>query len=530
MKRYAGNTSFILLMLLCCLATRAQTGVYIPQQGNVYFSGGGATIFSDVNNQGQLGVGRNAILNFKGHHWVNANAADITDEKGRHSSGGTVRFLTPDVGAGLQLITGGYNAASRTGPAFPNLTIANPLGVRLLSMSMKVRQRLDLAAGTLDINGNILVVGDNDPGQITGYNDKNFIVTGPVSNGGFLLRERISAFNGSVVFPIGTAPGHYTPAAINYQGSLPDDFYVTVSDSVRGQLANGEDVFQWSVNKTWQIGQLQHPGEAPVHVTLQHDLEDEGTFFKANRQTSYVSQYVNGTWDIGYPQSAPKPGTLTTGAALANAGRNSRTFRNTMSQAAYFTKLAAYDSTANRTNLWFSAYRTDKDNVYVYWATKPEIQNRYFVVQRRLITETAFTDRDTIASKAVNGSSFVSLNYNINDPNSYSGTSFYRLMLVNYSGNKTYSNVVAVGGVPDNFGWTLWPNPTPGKFFVGISRPSAVREVMIWDIVGRMLHREAVNGRGVIEMNLDTKGTYVIGLVPMDGDHIQTKKLVVIGD
>ena len=57
-----------------------------------------------------------------------------------------------------------------------------------------------------------------------------------------------------------------------------------------------------------------------------------------------------------------------------------------------------------------------------------------------------------------------------------------------------------------------------------------VREVMIWDVAGRLIHREPVNGRGVIEMNLYAKGTYAIGLAPMDGDHIQTKKLVVIGD
>jgi len=528
MKRCAGNIIFMLL--LWPVAIQAQTGVYIPQQGKVFFSGGGATIFSDLNNQGQLGVGRNAILNFKCHHWINAGASDITDEKGGHSSGGTIRFLTPDSGSLLQFITAGYNAASRMGPAFPNLTIANPSGVRLLSRSMKVRQRLDLAAGTLDVNGFILVVGDNNPGQITGYNDKNFIITGSASNGGFLLRERISAANGNVVFPVGTAAGHYTPAAIHYQGSLPDDFYVRVSDSVRAQLTNGEDLSPWSVNKTWQIGQLQHSGEAPVDITLQHDLNDEGAFFKAHRQTAYVSQYISGTWSIGYQQSAPGLGTLTTGAPLINGGVNTSTFQYTMSQAAYFTKLAGYDSTKNKTSLWFSAYRTDKDNVYVYWATNPEIGIRYFVVQRRLITETAFSSRDTLRSKAVNGSSFVNLNYNINDPNSYQGTSFYRLMMVDYNGNITYSNIVAVGGVPDNFGWTLWPNPSPGRFFVGISRPSAVREVMIWDVAGRLIHREPVNGRGVIEMNLYAKGTYAIGLAPMDGDHIQTKKLVVIGD
>jgi len=530
MKRHAGNIIVILLMVLCSGAVQAQTGFYIPQQGKVFFSGGGATIFTDVNNQGQLGVGRNATVNFKGHQWTNAAAADITDESGGHSSGGMVRILTPDTGGLLQMITAGYNAASRTGPAFPNLTIFNPSGVRLLSSSMKVRRQLDLAAGTLDVNGNILVVGDNDPGQITGYNDKNFVITGPVPNGGFLLRERLTDANGRVVFPVGTAAGHYTPAAIHFHNGLPDDFYVRVSDSVKAQLTNGEALYQWSVNKTWQIGQLQHPGEAVVDITLEHDVSDEGALFGANRRVAYVSQYVNGAWDIGYPQSVPVPGTLTSGGVVVNGRDNTRSFQQTMSQAAYFTKLAGHDTEKDRTNLWFSAYRTDKDNVYVYWATNPEIQNRYFVVQRRLITETAFSDRDTLPSKAVNGSSFITLNYNTNDPNSYTGVSFYRLMMVGYGGMITYSNTVAVGGDPDNFGWTLWPNPTPRRFFVGIGRPSAVKEVMVWDIVGRLIHRELVNGRGVIEMSLDAKGTYAIGLVPMNGDGIDTKKLVVIGD
>lgn len=47
-------------------------------------------------------------------------------------------------------------------------------------------------------------------------------------------------------------------------------------------------------------------------------------------------------------------------------------------------------------------------------------------------------------------------------------------MMVDYNGNITYSKVVAVGGVPEGLGWTLWPNPNPGRFFVGISRPPEI--------------------------------------------------------
>jgi len=532
MKRYAGHMVTLLMLLGVVRVLQAQTGFFVPQQGKVFFTGSTATIFSDVNLQGQLGVGRNATVNFKGRKWVNASAADITDEKGGRGLGGMIRFLAPDTGAQQQSITSGYNAAVRTGPVFTNLTIENSAGVRLLSSSMKIRRWLNFVEGTLDVEDNILVVGDNNAGMITGYNDKNFVITpGTSANGGFLLRERLTMANGMVVFPVGTAAGHYTPAGLRVRNRLPDDFYVRVSDGVKRRLTDGGDLSEWSVNKTWQIGQLQHPGEDAVEITLQHDLRDEGVKFMDNRQTAYVSQYNNGSWDIGYPQGGPGAGFLTTGVSLPAGGTNTRSFQYTMSQASYFTKLAGFNDTArNRTSLWFSAYRTDRANVYVYWTTNPEIRNKYFVVQRRLINEQAFSNRDTLLSMALSGVSFNYLSYHVNDPNSYMGTSFYRLQMMDYNGNISYSNIVAVGGIPDGFGWTVWPNPTAGRFFVGISRPSAVREVMVWDIVGRLIHHELVNNRGLIEMYLDTKGTYVIGLVPSDGDHIETKKLIVIGD
>jgi hypothetical protein len=521
-----------ILMLLCCITTiHGQSGFYVPQSGKIHFSGGGATIFSDVNVQGQLGVGRNAQVNFKGKKWVNAATANITDERNGRGIGGMIRFLAPDTGNKLQFITSGYNAAARTGPVFTNLTIENATGVRLLSSSMKVRRWLNLTKGTLDVDDNILVVGDGNAGLITGYNDSNFVITPSTANGGFLMRERLTNVDRLVVFPVGTAAGHYTPAALRVHSRLPDDFYVRVADGVKDRLTDGTDLAEYGVNKTWQIGQLQHPGENIVEITLQHDLRDEGLKFISNRQAAFVSQYTSGSWDIGYPQASPGRGSLTSGTPLVNSGTNSRNFQYTMSQSSYFTKLAGYIDTArNRTNLWFSSYRTTKDNVYVYWSTNPEIRNRYFVVQRRLFNETSFANRDTVRSKAVSGSSFINLDYNLDDPNSYTGTSFYRLMMVDYNGNITYSNIIAVGGVPGGFGWTLWPNPTAGRFFIGISRPSAVKEVLVWDILGRLLKREPVNNRGLIEMYLDVKGAYVIGLAPVDGDHIETKKLIVIGD
>ena len=532
---------FTLLLLCSITVSHAQPGFFIPRAGKIYFSGNTSTIFSDVTNKGQMGVGKDAVVNFKGHQWSNDPTARITDESLKGSGtigvGGIIRFLIPDSTLPVQLnqqqtIIGGYNAAIKDGPSFPNLYIGNRWGVQLSSAGTKIRRELHFSDGHVYANDNTLVVGDRNPGIITGYNEDHFVVTGTsISGTGVLLREKIRWSDGLVVFPIGTAEGKYTPAALHSHSRRTDDFYARVSDSVRGWVVDGDDLSERSVGKTWQLGQMLRPGEAVIDVVLQHRLEDEGKLFIAHREAAYVSQYVSGSWDAGYPQSGPQPGTLTTGPALVNSGVNTRTFPYIISNASYFTKLAGFEDTSlNRTNLWFSAYRTDHDNVWVYWTTKPEIRNKYFIVQRRYVYETAFSNRDTAFSLAPGGISFNALDYHVNDPNSYTGVTYYRLMMMDFNGNITYSHIVAVGGEPEGFGWTLWPNPSPGRFFVGISRPPLVKEVLVWDFVGRLIRRETVAGRGLIGMHLVVKGAYVVGLVPFDGSHIETKKLVIIGD
>lgn len=538
------NLKHIILTLLLytfTMAAIAQAGFFVPQQGKIFFNGNTSTIFSDVLNQGQLGIGKGAIVNFKGRQWENAPTSRITDESIRGNStvgqGGMLRFILPDSTQPTffeqqQYLIGGYNAASRSGPTFSNLSIANPWGVKLMSGSTKIRNELNFTQGNIYVNDNILVVGDRNPGKITGDNDTRFVVTGASEDAaGFLLREDISRSDGQVVFPVGTADGLYTPAALTLVSRDPDDFYVRVFDGVKARLRDGQDLSVNSVNKVWQIGKLRVPGEGAVNITLQHRLPDEGLLFIANRTRTYVSQYASGSWNQGGPHESPRPGTLTTGAPLANSGTNNRTFRNTISPASYFTKFAGYQDTAlNRTNLWFNAYRTDYQHVYVCWTTNPEIRNMYFVVQRRLSKEAEYSNVDTVLSKAPAGLSFNFLDYNTTDPNNYTGISYYRLMMVDYNGNITYSQIVAVGPEPQGFGWTLWPNPSPGRFFVGISRPQSVKYVYVWDIVGRLQIRQLVNGRGLIEMHLPIQGAYVVGLISEDQKIIETKKLVIIGD
>jgi hypothetical protein len=522
----------LLLLSCCCFTTQAQQGFYVPQKGKIYFAGDTATIFSNVINAGKLGVDKKAVVNFKGKKWTNDAGALITDEgnKGEDASGvgGVVRFNGPD--SGRQQIDGGYNAVTHSGAAFGNLDIQNVYGVELTGSTTKVRNNLHFSTGSFYLQNNTLVIGDGSPGSITGYDSVRYIITGS-SGTGLLVRENIRSSDSWVIFPIGVTGNSYTPAAVRNLSNQGDDYHARVSDGVKKDLFTGQDLKEQGVNKTWQIGKRNYPNGGETDISLQHLVAEEGSVFSANRRYSYVSQYTSAGWDTAYPQVYPVPGVLTSGAPLANSALNSRTFTGKLSSASYFSKFTGNGDTIGAfTRVWLNGYRMDYNTVKVYWTTKPEVNTKYFVVERRLSNEPGFKNRDSMPSQAVNGYSNTYLNYTQNDANNYTGITYYRLRLVDYNGEYAYSNTVAVGGKPGGFQLLLWPNPTARHFYVGINGSASVKYVVIWNVLGQMIHREPVNDRNIISMSLWLPGNYLVGFISHSGQVLQTKKLVVTGD
>ena len=522
-----------ILLGLFAIQTEAQQGFYIPNQGKVFFTGDTATIFSNVLNGGKLGVGKNAVVNFKGRVWENEPQSLLTDEsnggEGATGTGGMIKFLSTDTTR--QYLHGGYNDVSRSGPGFQNLQVQNSNGVTLIGSTAKVRNELRLSNGLLYLDNNILVVGNaNNAGKITGFDSSRYIVTGNAPGTGLLVRENVKATDNIVVFPIGSHPHQYTPAGIRTQSLTGDDFYATVFDSVRSLAVAGNNLKEESVNKTWEIGKRFRPNEDEVEILLQHLTADEGTLFREGRQLSYISRFVNGVWDTAAPLITPQIGYLSTGPLLLNTGLNKRTLMGGMQGPAYYTKFTGKGRiNINQTKVWLSGYRVNYQNVKVYWTTKPEINNNYFVVQRRFSNQADFINIDTVASKAPNGTSFDFLNYAINDPNNYSGITYYRLMLVDLSGRQTFSNIVPVGKAPDENQLLVWPNPSTGRFFVGISTAAHIKSIVIWNALGQKMKEELVNERSIIEMYLPIPGTYMVSFVSFSGRIVDTKKLLVRG-
>jgi hypothetical protein len=526
------HTIFLLSAVLCSTQLFAQSGFFIPQSGSIFFIGDSATIFSNVLNKGNLGLGKKAVLNFTGAIWENDPLSLITDEanngKGVSGSGGMVSFS----GKGIrQQLIGGYNAASRKGPIFSSLQVQNTLGIELSASSAKVWQNLVLDKGKIFLNDKIFIVGNGQPGNIIGFDSSRFFITGTQANGGILLRENIRNSDGLVIFPVGTSANAYTPAAIQSRTAMGDDYYVSVFDGARSGVFNGTMLKQESVNKTWQIGKTQHPGEDDADIYLQHLTADEGNLFAFNRQYAYVSRFSGGQWDEGLPQSLPLPGTLNNGALLNNSGLNKRTFHDGIAGPSYFTKLTGLRDTLLKTKLVLGAYRVDSRIVKVNWQTNPEIDVKYFVVERRLSNEANFSSVDTVLSQAINGVSFTTLFYSINDSNNYKGISFYRLKIFDYSGSGYYSYIVAVNGAGFNT-VLLWPNPTPGPFSLIINSPEA-RSVVIFNVLGQQLWSKNLAAGVQTYIQVDDigliPGAYFVTLFDKQGTILHTEKLIIAG-
>ena len=202
---------------------------------------------------------------------------------------------------------------------------------------------------------------------------------------------------------------------------------------------------------------------------------------------------------------------------------------NTVASPSYFTKLTCFGDSLLQTKLWFNARRNGYTTVHVYWKTNPEKMVRYFIVQRRLSTETNFSNRDTIASLVNGGISLADLNYAMNDPNNYTGISFYRLKVVNIDTFFFYSNIIAVGGTAGGPLNLLWPNPTQDIFYVSCDPVWKVEAIIIWNAIGQKVKQETTNGRNIIQLGGLHPGAYFVGFIREGGQVIETKKLIVAG-
>ncbi|ELR69087.1 Hypothetical protein C900_05476 [Fulvivirga imtechensis AK7] len=165
------------------------------------------------------------------------------------------------------------------------------------------------------------------------------------------------------------------------------------------------------------------------------------------------------------------------------------------------------------------------DKVVIKWATASELNNDFFTVER----SKDGVNFETVASVNGAGTSEKVNNYEIDDNNAYSGTSYYRVKQTDYDGQFEYSGMITIvnNSVAD-VQLNIYPNPAVDQVKIDISRLGSVK-VEIMDINGVSVYSEEFNGEFTSAAQIDVtsfpKGMYYVNLKTRS--HAVSKNLLI---
>jgi gliding motility-associated-like protein len=326
----------LMLCLLFMIPTpghaQAVNQVYIFPSANIYaHPNSNLNIFSDISHSGTFVSYETSLINFYSSIWQNNAGSRLPDESARGIDGVGGVFRFSDL---LQLPQRINSLSSLPFNGFPNVRLDNTLNVTADFGNLHINNNLDFANGNLILNNVDVNVGQRGTGTITGFSQRNFIVTGSAMTGGGLVRNT-AGVPLSLDFPIGTDLGSYTPLTINYTG-IPQSIKFRVADNLYNKLN-----FPEYVNKTWIMNTTVVDASAKADLTLQHNSSEEGIEYFRNRDQAYVTRYdtkLTGLWDVLPPVPTITPGAITLRAAVFGAYMNTRLNVATIKQIEYFSK------------------------------------------------------------------------------------------------------------------------------------------------------------------------------------------------
>ena len=167
------------------------------------------------------------------------------------------------------------------------------------------------------------------------------------------------------------------------------------------------------------------------------------------------------------------------------------------------------------------------------WITASEQNNKGFELQRSSDGE-SFSATGYVNSKAQNGNSNSTLNYEYADEKPFTGNNYYRLKQVDFDGKSTLSNIVLIKGTKTNsiVLSSVYPNPAKNQLNVVLTSPANDRVAMvITDLAGRVVmtrQNQLLSGDNKLTINVGTllPGIYLIKAVCSNNCETAVSKFV----
>ncbi|WP_254560508.1 T9SS type A sorting domain-containing protein [Dyadobacter diqingensis] len=147
-------------------------------------------------------------------------------------------------------------------------------------------------------------------------------------------------------------------------------------------------------------------------------------------------------------------------------------------------------STLPVTLVRFEGKRVDEENVELFWETSEESNNDYFEVERTLNPTLGYT---TIGKLSGAGSTSSTKKYRINDTNSFTDYTYYRLKQVDFDETFTYSSIVGIKPAVFPLSVITFPNPGQGKslaFKIQGLKVSEQASIAIYDAKGVRIYAD----------------------------------------
>ena len=173
----------------------------------------------------------------------------------------------------------------------------------------------------------------------------------------------------------------------------------------------------------------------------------------------------------------------------------------------------------------FGAERRAGRDVEVQWSTASETNNEYFVIER----STDGYDWEARGTIPGSGNSTNLLEYDFTDLNEERITTYYRLKQVDFDGEYSYSDVVAVGpaNISSQAELLAYPNPSKGRF--NVQSVKGLQSINLYDLNGRLI----MNMNGTCgdngfskEFSVTQKGTYFLRAIDCQGNPISERVVV----
>lgn len=161
----------------------------------------------------------------------------------------------------------------------------------------------------------------------------------------------------------------------------------------------------------------------------------------------------------------------------------------------------------------FKAERLNNGAAKLNWITVNEINNRGFVIERSLSPAESFEPRGFVPG---NADSQIKNDYQYEDNNNYTFTTFYRLKITNTDGGFSYSETRTVPPAKITNKISIYPNPTADEVNISILLPgttevtfvltdATLRSIMQWT-------KKLTAGANKVSLNIQSiaAGSYFI--------------------